>query len=140
MLYHFQFQYEDDGWYVGEGIELTGCISQGKTIEELTANLKEAAEGFLMSKTDFFPPADKSIKMQKNIIGIHVDPKMAMSNYLRWLRNEKKLTQTEIAEKMGYSNINAYQKLERGKHSITLNTIEKIKKVFPELDLNFVFE
>jgi predicted RNase H-like HicB family nuclease len=36
---------EPEGGYWGEVPALTGCYSQGKTVEELIANLKEAAVG-----------------------------------------------------------------------------------------------
>ncbi|MCH7514081.1 MAG: type II toxin-antitoxin system HicB family antitoxin [Bacteroidetes bacterium] len=34
----------EDGWYVGQIEEIPSAISQGKTIEELKANLIEALE------------------------------------------------------------------------------------------------
>ena len=33
---------DEDGWYVATCPALPGCISQGKTKEEATANIKEA--------------------------------------------------------------------------------------------------
>jgi len=38
----------EEKWYVGHCVEL-GVVSQGKTIEETQANLKEAVELFLES-------------------------------------------------------------------------------------------
>ena len=38
---------EPDGGYSAEIAELPGCITEGDTIEELKANLREAAEGWL---------------------------------------------------------------------------------------------
>ncbi|MGO8764940.1 MAG: type II toxin-antitoxin system HicB family antitoxin [Limisphaerales bacterium] len=38
---------EPEGGYWGEVPALTGCYSQGETIEELMANLREAAQGCL---------------------------------------------------------------------------------------------
>jgi predicted RNase H-like HicB family nuclease len=38
---------EPDGGYWGEVPALTGCYSQGETMEELLANLREAALGCL---------------------------------------------------------------------------------------------
>ncbi len=39
---------KEEGWYVAHCIEL-GVVSQGKTIEEAQANLKEAVELYLES-------------------------------------------------------------------------------------------
>ena len=38
---------ETDGGYWGEVPALTGCYSQGETVEELLTNLREAAQGCL---------------------------------------------------------------------------------------------
>lgn len=37
------------GGFVAECVEMPGCLSQGDTIEETLANIKEAAEGCLLS-------------------------------------------------------------------------------------------
>ncbi len=37
----------EDGWYVVECPALPGCVSQGKTVKEALANIKEAIEGWL---------------------------------------------------------------------------------------------
>ena len=33
-----------DGWFVAEIPVIPGCVSQGKTVEEALANIREAAE------------------------------------------------------------------------------------------------
>jgi predicted RNase H-like HicB family nuclease len=38
---------EEEGGYWGEVPSLPGCYSQGETIDELMANLREAAQGYL---------------------------------------------------------------------------------------------
>lgn len=37
----------EDGYWVAECPSLPGCISQGKTKEEVIANIKEAIEGYI---------------------------------------------------------------------------------------------
>jgi len=43
MLRHFTLEYwVDDGWYVGRIKEVPGVFSQGKTLDELEKNVREA--------------------------------------------------------------------------------------------------
>lgn len=44
----------DEGGYWGEVPALPGCASQGETLDELTANLREAIAGWL--DADIAPP------------------------------------------------------------------------------------
>ena len=44
---------KDDDWYVAESVE-TGVASQGKTIDEAIANLKEALELYFENDTPEF--------------------------------------------------------------------------------------
>lgn len=37
----------EDGYWVAECPSLPGCISQGKTREEVVANIREAVEGYV---------------------------------------------------------------------------------------------
>ena len=39
----------EDGYWVAECPSLSGCISQGKTRQEVIANIKEAIEGYIVS-------------------------------------------------------------------------------------------
>jgi predicted RNase H-like HicB family nuclease len=45
-----------DGGYVAECLEIPGCLSQGETIEETLVNIKEAAEGCLLSMVQHGDP------------------------------------------------------------------------------------
>ncbi len=47
MTYKAIIHPEPAGGYWGEVPALTGCYSQGETVEELLANLREAAQGCL---------------------------------------------------------------------------------------------
>ncbi|GAB4451565.1 MAG: type II toxin-antitoxin system HicB family antitoxin [Anaerolineae bacterium] len=48
---------DEDGVYVGEVPQLPGCYSQGSTLDELMANIKEVIELCLeeITDTDFWP-------------------------------------------------------------------------------------
>lgn len=38
---------DEEGWFVGSVVELTGCHTQGKTVDELMKRIKEAIEAYL---------------------------------------------------------------------------------------------
>jgi predicted RNase H-like HicB family nuclease len=46
----------EDGWIVGEVPELPGCISQGKTLEELLENIRDAIVGCVAVRRDLGMP------------------------------------------------------------------------------------
>ena len=47
MKYNVIITEGEDGWYVVECPAIPGCVSQGKTVEEALANIKEAIQGCL---------------------------------------------------------------------------------------------
>ncbi len=49
----------EDGYWIAECPSLPGCVSQGKTVEEAMANIKEAIELYL-------EPDPKEIRQKKN--------------------------------------------------------------------------
>lgn len=143
MHYHFKINKEDDGFW-GQCVELQGCQSQGDTFEELLDNLAEALNLYLdepQGSNVVFPlPNEEVDENREDIIKIAVDPGIAFANYLRIIRLGHKMTQKEVAIKLGYKSIWAYQKLESTKKANPeLKTIAKIKSLFPEFDLNRLF-
>ena len=53
---------DEDGYYVAEVVELPGCYTQAKTLEELERRIKEAIEAYLSVKRPASSP---------KFIGIH---------------------------------------------------------------------
>jgi predicted RNase H-like HicB family nuclease len=50
----------DDGGYIAEVPTLPGCYSQGETLEEVLANIKEAIQGYVEAlKADGLPVPDE---------------------------------------------------------------------------------
>ena len=47
MLFHITLEHAEDGWIVAECPALPGCVSQGETLQELQANVREAMTGYL---------------------------------------------------------------------------------------------
>jgi len=42
QTFHVLIKQDEDGGFVGRVVELQGCLSQGDTLDELMANIKEA--------------------------------------------------------------------------------------------------
>lgn len=137
MKYHFKIHKEKKGYW-GECVELKGCVSQGKTLKDLEKNLKEALDLYLAEPETsrvIFPMPKKGVK-GKNILEIDVDQQIALAFLVRTERLKKKLTQKEAAKRLGVP-LYSYQKLESAKTSNPeWKTIIKLRKVFPQLNLN----
>ena len=54
----------DDGYYISEVIELPGCHTQAKTLDELITRTKEAIELYLETEKDI-PYGEKFLGIQK---------------------------------------------------------------------------
>lgn len=140
MHYHFKI-HKDKDCYWAEGVELTGCLSQGKTHEELIINLNKALNLYLdesSSSKVIFPLPQENITGD-NIIKIRVDPSVALSTYLRQQRLKNHMTQKEIANILGFKNLWSYQRLEQHKNTNpSLKIISKLSEVFPDFDFNII--
>jgi len=138
MYYHFKIHKEEDGYWA-ECIELKGCVTLGNSFNELEKNMKEALNLYLDEPDNSdvtFPLPNKKIEGE-DIVEVPVNPKIAFALMLRMLRKQKGLTQNEIARMLGMKNIYSYQRLERSKQANpSLITLAKIKKVFPELNVD----
>ena len=142
MLYHFIIHKDSDGLWA-ECVELEGCHTQSKdgTLEDLKKNMEEALNLYLdePNYNRVFPLPDESIK-EPNVIEVPVEPGIAFAILLRKKRKERNLTQKEMAKQLGFSNLWSYQKLESPiNNNPQLNTLEKIKKVIPDIDFNLLF-
>lgn len=68
MLRYFTLEYWiDDGWYVGRLKEVPGVFSQGETLDELEANIREAYQ-LMMEETETIPVGS----IQKKELGVEV--------------------------------------------------------------------
>ncbi len=69
MLRSFTLEYwMDDGWYVGRLREIPGVFSQGKTLQELEENIREAYQ-LLMEEEEAVPI---NVTVQTKEIGVEV--------------------------------------------------------------------
>jgi predicted RNase H-like HicB family nuclease/DNA-binding XRE family transcriptional regulator len=139
MVYHFKIHAEE-GTYWAECLELEGCFTQGKTLEELKSSAVDALNLHLDEAEDskvIFPMPTTSMPKRKDILSIPVDPGVAFAMLLRQTRIAHGMTQKRVAAKLGMANLYSYQRLER-RANPTLMTIKKVKEAFPEFPLAYV--
>jgi predicted RNase H-like HicB family nuclease len=61
MLKNFTLEYWiDDSWYVGKLKEIPGIFSQGETLEELEANIKDAYHLMITAESSAAFPGTKT--------------------------------------------------------------------------------
>ena len=142
MQYHFKVFNNGDGLWA-ECIELEGCATQSEdgTVENLKINMTEALNLYLdePDQTIAFPMPDESITAA-DTISVMVEPRIAFALTLRHERAIHKLTQKEMAEKLGMKNIWSYQKLESPKKANPqLSTITRITRAFADFDPQMIF-
>ena len=139
MKYHFKIHKEDDSFWA-ECLELEGCLTQADTIEELYGMMQEALNLYISEPEDSKRLAnlpDELIRKSKNVIEVSVDAEIAFSFLVRYHRIKHGMTQHQVAKKLGFDNINSYQRLERKKCNPNLKTLSRIKAIFPEFSLDF---
>jgi antitoxin HicB len=140
VKYHFKIHKEKKGYWA-EGVEIPWANTQADTLEELRKNMKEVLELCLEEPDDrstFIPPMPKEMK-GRNIVEVTPDPAIALAALIRKERIEAKLSQREMAARLGIKHVSQYQRLESGK---TANpefaTLRKLKAEFPTLSLDAV--
>lgn len=62
MRFRVTITQDEDGMYVAEVPVLPGCVSQGKTREEVIANIKDAIAGYLFSLRKHNEPIPPSVE------------------------------------------------------------------------------
>jgi antitoxin HicB len=116
------------------------CHGNGEGLLECRG-MEDALSAYLdepENSKHIFPMPDPTLK-GRNIVTASVDPKVAMAMVLRQSRLESKLTQRQVADKLGMKHIFQYQKLESGKTANPeLATLVKLKGVFPNLSVDAV--
>ena len=140
MNYHFKIHKEGKGFWA-QCIELEGCVTQADNLKELKTNMQEALNLYIEedeNSEDLACLPNNSIKIEKNIIEIPVDPQVAFAFLVRFYRIKHGMTQQEAAKKLGFPNIYSYQRLETRKCNPRLETIASIKKLFPELSIDYL--
>jgi predicted RNase H-like HicB family nuclease/DNA-binding XRE family transcriptional regulator len=140
MKYHFKVHKEGKGFWA-QCMELEGCITQGRSLEELYKNMEEALNLYIQESEDSedlaaFP--NDSIKKSKTVVEVPVEPEIAFAFLVRYCRITYGMTQKEAAKKMGFDTIYSYQRLEGRRCNPSLKTLSKIKQLFPDFSVDLV--
>ncbi len=61
MIFKIVVEKDETGYYVAEVPALPGCVTQGRTIEEVKKNVKEAIKGWLEVMNDKVKKTDAQI-------------------------------------------------------------------------------
>ncbi|MBB6481861.1 type II toxin-antitoxin system HicB family antitoxin [Spirochaeta isovalerica] len=141
MEYHFEIFEEEDGGFWAESVELKGCLSDGKTLEELKSRLEDALNLYLNEppgSSQVFPLPDKKLDRDERYIRIPVQPNIAFALLVRHYRISRNLTLEQAQKRIGLKNRNSYVRLETPGNP-TMESISLVKKAFPEINLNDCF-
>jgi len=61
MMFKIVVEKDETGYYVAEVPALPGCVTQGRTVEEVKKNVKEAIRGWLEVMNDKVKKTDAQI-------------------------------------------------------------------------------
>lgn len=79
MKYHFKVHREGKGFWA-ECLELSGCFTQGDSMDELYENMHEALNLYIEEPENskkLAPLPDESIRLGRNVVEVAVDPSIA---------------------------------------------------------------
>lgn len=138
MKYFSRISKQKTGEYLVEFPQLEGCLSEGKTLAEAKKNASEALNGWLASNCDRnLNIPNPKIKKGRGYYPIEVDLQITLAIILRKKRKMKRLSQNQVAKKLGITQ-QAYAKLEMpAKTNPSLSTLKKLSKT---LDIEFHFD
>lgn len=142
MKYHFKIHKENKGFWA-QCIELSGCVTEADSIDELQKNMHEALNLYIEepeNSKDLSPLPDETIQISRSIVKVQLDPQVAFAFMVRYCRIKHGLTQQQAAKKMGFDTIYSYQRLEGKKCNPSLKIISKIKRIYPDFSIDYALD
>lgn len=137
MRYFAKIVEDAEGYYQVSFLELDGCFTYGDTLEDALANAAEALDGWLeahFSRTQHVPAP--KLRRGKHYYAVRVNPQIALAVALRAGRRERKLTQRQVARKLGIDAAQ-YAKFELPQQANpSLATISKLADIL-DIDISF---
>lgn len=138
MKYHFKVRKEGK-FYWAKCVELEGCFTQATSMKKLQESMQEALNLYIQEPEDSLdvgPFPRRNLKKTPSIHEVPVNPTIAFAFMVRYHRIKKGITQNQAAKKMGFDNMNSYQRLEGKQCNPTLKIMQKVKSVFPEFSID----
>lgn len=151
MKYHFKISARESGDYLVQCLEIYGCAVSVKQPAEAATAASKKLHAFLSMLPDdlsFIEPFDRSGEEVRRQFGlepgelviVELTPAFAFAIALRLARFNRCLSQAQTARRLKLRSRSSYQRLEDPKRTNpTLDTILRVRKVFPDLDLATVF-
>ena len=139
MKYHFKVHKEGNGFWA-QCIELTGCITEADSMDELRCNMQEALNLYVEEPKESKELAslpDESIRISRSIIEVALDPQIAFAFMVRYYRIKHSLTQQQAAKRMGFDKIYSYQRLESRRCNPSLRTMSRVKRAYPDFSVDY---
>jgi predicted RNase H-like HicB family nuclease/DNA-binding XRE family transcriptional regulator len=126
-----RFHAAEEGGYWGESIPpLRGVYTQGDTLEEARAHAREAVTLMLEGLLDDNAPIPRPPAAGELAVGVDwivPEPEVLTPILLRWAREDARLTQGELATRLGVT-YQAVQKLERSGANPSIKTLAKVAR------------
>lgn len=96
---------KEDGQYLVEFPHAPGCQTFGITVEEAREAAQEALEGWLEAHlVSGKAPSRPPVRIQaegKGVFHVHVPPRLAVKLEIRWARQDRGMTQGDLAQLLG---------------------------------------
>ena len=126
-MIHYQLKVHKDGeTYWGDFPDLEGCFTQATSKEELAANGLEALTGWIGSVVERGFKIPRPAYRAPGSLSIVLPLAMSVALQLRWIREDRRLSQQDVARRLGIS-YQAYQRFEHPfKANPNLKTLEKL--------------
>ncbi len=147
MKFRFRYTIEADGTHVARCLDFFSCQAVAPTLGQLRVHAAEVLHKDLSvppSTCIFRSPRaaadDAPLGNALPIFTVAIRPGAAFALSLRELRTNRILFQRQVARRLGMQ-LSAYQRLEDPKRANpTLETVARVKKIFPKFDVSILFE
>lgn len=129
IQYPARFEENEDGRFSVFFPDLKGCKTSGNDLREALRNAKKALSVWLeehFERKGNLPPV--SDLKGEDIHWIRPDPDVEVPILLRRFREEARITQEEVAKRLGVF-YTSYKRLERPGTNITIKTLNKVAAV-----------
>jgi predicted RNase H-like HicB family nuclease/DNA-binding XRE family transcriptional regulator len=130
LAYPMKFHPAEEGGYWVQGVPpLTNVLSEGETLEHAKEMAREALSGVFLSMLDHGLPIPRPLPIieEEGIQWIEPEPSVVAPILLRWAREDAKMTQSELAARLGIT-YQSVQRLERSGANPSIKTLAKVAK------------